>query len=431
MTIQGPAIAHLIIEVIGLMLSVFGLIIIRYGSVHNTMTIKHMTASIISMLLYNSSLFYLEISQAVPGTHWRAGVYLAGLGSYVFSILALFIVSVLIVYLIDLKGGRLRRLRYVMIAIFMIGIAALAAAQLSGNLIHVDAAGGFSQGPASALGFVIDVVFIVVDIVVLLLFGQNIAPRPKHTFLFSVVLMLIAIGLRVFWPGIYIVAFASCLSMLFMQVAIMMEQTRVFRQQEIRNEQLKVDLMLGQIQPHFLFNVLYVIQEICLVDAELASKAIAEFSKYLRHNMDSISVNSPIPFKEELEHVRHYVSLQQLRFGDALDVRYELACEDFELPTLTLQPLVENAIRYGVRKSSTGDGTVVIRATEYPDRFEVDVIDDGPGFVPGALPDDGMSHTGLQNVRERLQRSCGGQLLIDSKIGEGTKVTMVLPKYVE
>ena len=92
---------------------------------------------------------------------------------------------------------------------------------------------------------------------------------------------------------------------------------------------------------------------------------------------------------------------------------------------------MENAIRYGVRKSSTGDGTVVIRATEYPDRFEVDVIDDGPGFVPSALPDDGMSHTGLQNVRERLQRICGGQLLIDSKIGEGTKVTMVLPKYVE
>ena len=310
MSIQGPAIANLIIEVIGIMLCVFGLIIIRYGSVHNTMTIKHMTAAIISMLLYNSSLFYLEISQAIPGTHWRTGVYLAGFGSYVFSILALFIVSLMVVRLIDPKGGRIRRLQYSLAAVLMIGIAALVAAQFSGNLIHVDAAGGFSQGPAGALGFVIDVVFIVIDIAVLVLLGQNIAPRPKYTFLFSIVLMLIAIGLRVFWPGIYIVAFASCLSMLFMQIAIMMEQTRVFRQQEIRNEQLKVDLMLGQIQPHFLFNVLYVIQEICLVDAELASKAIAEFSKYLRHNMDSISVNSPIPFKEELEHVRHYVSLQ-------------------------------------------------------------------------------------------------------------------------
>jgi LytS/YehU family sensor histidine kinase len=69
------------------------------------------------------------------------------------------------------------------------------------------------------------------------------------------------------------------------------------------------------------------------------------------------SPNRPIPFKEELEHVRHYVSLQQLRFGDALDVRYELRCTEFELPTLTLQPLVENAIRYGVRKSADGKGT--------------------------------------------------------------------------
>ena len=148
------------------------------------------------------------------------------------------------------------------------------------------------------------------------------------------------------------------------------------------------------------------------MDAETASKALSDFSRYLRHNMDSISINRPIPFKEELEHVRHYVSLQQLRFGDALDVRYELRCMEFELPTLTLQPLVENAIRYGVRKSADGEGTVTIRTEEFPDHYEVHVIDDGPGFVPDQLPEGGMSHMGLKNVRGRLERICGGELNI-------------------
>ena len=170
------------------------------------------------------------------------------------------------------------------------------------------------------------------------------------------------------------------------------------------------------------------IQEICLVDAETASKAIADFSRYLRHNMDSLSINRPIPFSEELEHVKHYVSLQQLRFGDALDVRYELSCTDFELPTLTLQPLVENAIRYGVRKNKYGEGTVVIRSEEFPDHYEIHVIDDGPGFVPDQLPDDGMSHTGIINVRQRLERICGGELRVLSGPDQGTDAAIILPK---
>ena len=212
-----------------------------------------------------------------------------------------------------------------------------------------------------------------------------------------------------------------------MLVVVADEQSKSLRKQERDNEQLKVDLMLSQIQPHFLFNVLYVIQEICLIDAEVASKAISDFSRYLRHNMDSLTINRPIPFSEELEHVRHYVSLQQLRFGDALDVRYELNCTDFELPTLTLQPLVENAIRYGVRKSKDGEGTVTIRTQEFPDRYEVHVIDDGPGFIPDQLPDDGMSHTGIRNVRERLGRICGGELKVVSEEGKGTDAAIILP----
>lgn len=208
----------------------------------------------------------------------------------------------------------------------------------------------------------------------------------------------------------------------------MLEQAEEYRQQELKNEQLKTDILLGQIQPHFLFNVLYVIQEICHVDPEKAADAINEFSKYLRHNMDSLSINSPIHFTDELEHTRHYVSLQQLRFGGALVVEYDLGCTDFYMPTLTLQPIVENAVRYGVRKTSTGEGTVIIQTRAYPSHYEVKVIDNGPGFDPNERKEDGLSHMGLNNVKERLQRISDGKLEIMSELGKGTIVTMMLPK---
>ena len=148
--------------------------------------------------------------------------------------------------------------------------------------------------------------------------------------------------------------------------------------------------------------------------------------------MDSLTDDQPISFEKELEHVRCYLNLLQLRFGEALRVEYDLECTDFRLPTLTLQPLVENAVTYGVRKSSEGKGFVLIRSREYPDRYEVSVTDNGPGFVPDTLPGDSeRSHVGLQNVRNRLSQVLGGNLEIHSVSGEGTTVTIILPKDKE
>lgn len=194
----------------------------------------------------------------------------------------------------------------------------------------------------------------------------------------------------------------------------------------------RIQIMLGQIQPHFLYNTLGAIKSTYYDDPVHAREAIDQFTDFLRHNMDSLTDDQPISFEKELEHVRCYLNLLQLRFGEALRVEYDLECTDFRLPTLTLQPLVENAVTYGVRKSSEGKGFVLIRSREYPDRYEVSVTDNGPGFVPDTLPGDSeRSHVGLQNVRNRLSQVLGGNLEIHSVSGEGTTVTIILPKDKE
>lgn len=144
--------------------------------------------------------------------------------------------------------------------------------------------------------------------------------------------------------------------------------------------------------------------------------------------MDSLSLREPVAFSTELEHTKAYLDLEQLRFVDELTVVYDLECTDFLLPTLTLQPLVENAVNHGIRSKESGTGTVTIASRELPDRYEVSVTDDGPGFDPDEKPDDSRSHIGLENVRSRLRSLCGGELRIASRPGHGSQVTIALPK---
>ena len=194
----------------------------------------------------------------------------------------------------------------------------------------------------------------------------------------------------------------------------------------------RMQIMLSQIQPHFLYNTLTVIQDLCRTDPAQAEAATVRFAKYLRGNMDSLRADTPVPFSRELEHTREYLTLEKMRFEDRLTVRYDIQCTSFSLPTLTLQPIAENAVRHGVRQNPEGRGEVAVSAREYPDRYEVTVTDDGPGFDPEApQKDDGRSHVGIENVRERLAQMCGGALRIDSEPGKGTRVTILLPKARE
>jgi len=191
----------------------------------------------------------------------------------------------------------------------------------------------------------------------------------------------------------------------------------------------RIQIMLSQIQPHFLYNTLSVIQDLCHSDPARAEIATVAFSQYLRGNMDSLLSETTIPFEDEWKHTRGYLDLEQMRFEGKLKVRYDIGCTSFDLPPLSLQPIVENAVNHGVRANPDGAGIVTIATREYPDRYEITVTDTGPGFDPDNPPEkQGRTHVGVQNVRERLAGLCDGTLTIASQIGRGTTATISLPK---
>ena len=190
----------------------------------------------------------------------------------------------------------------------------------------------------------------------------------------------------------------------------------------------RLQIMMTQIKPHFLYNSLGAIEALCDSDPKAAKDATVKFSRYLRGNMDSISAEGLIDFEKELAHTKLYLELEKLRFEDALEIRYDISCTDFKTPVLTLEPLVENAVRHGVRKNEDGVGYVAVSTREYSDRYEINVTDNGPGFDVTAVLDDGNSHIGIENVRSRLKAVCSGKLQINSVPGQGTTATIIIPK---
>lgn len=184
--------------------------------------------------------------------------------------------------------------------------------------------------------------------------------------------------------------------------------------------------MLSQIQPHFMHNMLTTIMYMCRTDPEEAEKTVGQFSDYLRANMDSLTLKQCIQFETELKHVKTYWSLEEKRFGDKIRAVYDIQENSFMLPSLTIQPIVENAVKHGMRKDK--QLTVTIRTYSDMDNYYVEINDDGRGFDVNAFKNDEKSHIGIKNVQQRLKMMCDGELTVNSVPDQGTDAVIKIPK---
>lgn len=196
---------------------------------------------------------------------------------------------------------------------------------------------------------------------------------------------------------------------------------------EMKLQESQISIMLSQIQPHFLYNTLNSIYQLCETNPMRARSMVNFFSEYLRNNLSTLEEPGLISFETELAHIKTYLEIEKIRFEDTLDIEYDIKCDDFSLPVLTVQPIVENAVKHGTSKKR-GGGKVVISTLEDKENYIVTVSDTGCGFDPSVPKNDGKSHVGIENVRQRLLNMCDGSLTIESEIGVGTQVVIKVPK---
>jgi two-component system LytT family sensor kinase len=170
----------------------------------------------------------------------------------------------------------------------------------------------------------------------------------------------------------------------------------------------QLQVLKGQIQPHFLFNILNTVAELVHTDPDVADRTLTRLGHLLRLSLDRHG-RQLVSLAEEVELLRAYVEIEQVRFGDRLAVTWDVAPEalDAAVPTLLCQPVVENAIRHGL--TPRGGGRVTVRARREDEDLVVEVRDDGRGLPPGGVPvGPGVREgVGVRNVRARLAQLYG------------------------
>ena len=219
-------------------------------------------------------------------------------------------------------------------------------------------------------------------------------------------------------------ALAFLLPLYLIYFSLHIEQGRKMLKQKEELTAARINLMVSQIQPHFIYNSLTAIIAMIDVDPEKAKDSVVSFSDYLRVNLNALKDAKLVPFEKELEHCKTYLGFELLRF-DNISMEYDIETTGFMLPVLTVQPLLENAVKHGVSQTGHG-GTVMLSVKDTGKSICITVKDNGVGFDTKAAR-DGV-HIGLENVEKRLHDLCGGTLTVESKIGVGTTATVTIPK---
>lgn len=284
----------------------------------------------------------------------------------------------------------------------------------------------YHRNSGNLISFLIPLIGMILDLSLIIQYRKRISHQIFVSLVSYIILPMAALIVQTFYYGISMINISISISMILMFVVAMVEQNQnlAYKQKEAAN--LKISLMLSQIAPHLIYNSLTTIQGLCERDPKLAKETVGEFAGYLRGNLESLSEEGTISFERELKHVQCYLAIEKKRFGDRVNVEYHIEEEDFMIPALTLQPIVENAVKHGICKKEDG-GTVYISTERKGDRIYVTVRDDGVGFDKDRLKQSG-SHIGLSNVQSRLRSMCHGNLLIESREGAGTVVVISLPQ---
>ena len=231
----------------------------------------------------------------------------------------------------------------------------------------------------------------------------------------------------IFWKNIFVLCL---LHHLIEGVRTVPKNYRASKETERLKKELKnsrVVLAMSQIRTYFIFNVLYAISGMCLYDPAQANQTVVHFAKYLRGNINVLQDDELIPFRKELEHLEDYIVLEKVRFEDRIQFVKELEVDEFLIPPLVLQPIVENAIKHGLLRTKKG-GTIRLTTKREDNYILMQIIDDGAGFDMELPIRTGA--VGINNVKFRLEYMIDGKMEIISAPGKGTTVNIKMPYVV-
>lgn len=281
----------------------------------------------------------------------------------------------------------------------------------------------FFRGPLFALLLAPLAVLLIITLIGVLRRRNVLSKRYFTAFLIYLLPITAAMIAHIFISVLFSIYIAVSFCAFAMYNIVILEQIEVYmdQQREIANQRSSV--MVLQMRPHFIYNTMMSIYYLCEQDAKKAQQVTLDFTTYLRKNFTAIASENTIPFTEELAHTRAYLAVEQAQFEDSLFVDYDTTYTQFHIPPLTLQPIVENAVKHGMDP----DGEplhISIRSRQTNSGSEIIVENTGADFEPA---DNNEPHIALSNIEHRLKLMCNGELAIKPREGGGTVVTVTIP----
>lgn len=382
-------------------------------------------------LILSAGIFFLFTSEAIY--LWSdlliVNTMLKGISAMSYLLFAFMLVK-------DLFFGKAEKVANVVTLLYSVFTSLLIVVSLFSKIYFYDILGVWAVGAAA---------FAVIFIVLALLSVKQAMVKQKLSLIFTIIGLLVFLAdIAAVYFGLWQTGYISKIYfligfiisvVLFLRIvpknikeakkAEQLEKEKITLDAELARS--RISTLMSQIHPHFIYNTLGSIEQLCELDPPKAAKLVNDFSKYLRGNFGEIDNTRLIRVSKELEHTEYYIGIEKVRFPD-IEFIAETTCCDFSIPALTIQPIVENAVKHGILKREAG-GTVKVKIYETDCSYFISVKDNGVGFDVSELERE--NHIGLRNIRSRLEAMCGGILHIESIVGVGTKITVEIPKEAD
>ncbi|MCR4924351.1 MAG: histidine kinase [Lachnospiraceae bacterium] len=283
--------------------------------------------------------------------------------------------------------------------------------------------GRFFMKPSHPFLFAPYIAILIIDFVFLILRHKMLSKKYFFAFLFYLIPVLIATTIHALAFSATILNIAAVISSIAMYLLVLTDQVEQYTKQQIAIANQNAKILVLQMRPHFIYNTMTSIYYLCEQNPKKAQEVTLSFTTYLRKNFNAVVINDTIPFSKELEHVNAYLSVEIAQYEDSLFVEYDIPNTDFRLPPLTLQPLVENAIKHGMDPDS--ESLHILIKTRKTEAGNIILVkNDGPGFDP---KDVFSKNNALSNIKRRLEMMCNGSIRISSNEADGTSVEVVIP----
>lgn len=389
------------------------------------------------LIVLLASSFFLMVSDAMAwlfhGNPSTAGYYIvriANFSAFFFGFLTMPLVAEYITHIIKKRSG-IHGLywKYLEWALFFLGTVLLVVNVFHEFLYSFDALNTYYRLAFGILPGAIAFFGIVITFGVVMEYLRYLRTFEKIATIIYLVLPIIAVIIQSLHYGISFTYLSLVLSTLTLFISFEVNTVQAMVEKEKKLAEERIRLFNQQIQPHYIFNSLAVIKYLCRKDPEEATKAIDEFSGYLRESTDFMNGADLVPVERELDLVKHYFYMQQKNYGSQITFRCEAEDTGFKVPPFTIQTAVENALKHGLRSQVMENGCLTVTTRLDGNTHLITVEDNGVGFDTNILEKDtSKEHVGIKNTQARLRLLCNGTMDIQSEPGNGTTVTIRIPK---